>query len=499
MINLVSKAVEELSKTGTKSISHHLYGTKRIEDVAKVGIDVAFPSLFPEEEIEELNRKQIKELTLKVIEGVNRKSDRDKKEPREITDAREEMLKRYDLYIGHDNGQYGVFDLVKRRVSPLHYNNILVKFPKDKDRREFQAMARTAKFSFNPKVLDPSWNKEEEGLRITVFNTCKPQLWREKYPIPLPQWKGEPPKQFTALLSHLIPHKQDQTMFLDWFHWALVDRHQNFLHLREARGNGKTLLTRPVAAVIGYFHETRDGVDKDGFNAEFRNKRIIIIDDDSFIGTSKGNDRRKKLINTTQTFNEKFQPVTNSESQHASFIICSNPTSPFYMDWEERRMIMPNLNPAPLLGSGVLTKGEISFLDAMLKPEEEMTNKDLMWQAKLGHFMLNWVPSTHNNAQWKKGTFWNDVVRSLPNFIEEIVREILSKSKDSIDFWEIHDGFNDRKTSSEKAFSVERTKSYLKDFTYKGKCLVDRFEGTDNNLKIIPIPEYTKSYEEGDI
>lgn len=482
-----------MDKSGI-SLIHPRFGRRKIETISKEGIQKVYPELFKKEDIGNLTLDQLAELTEGILKGVEEKK---KVGSSEIDKARRNITTRYSIFWVWDSGKLSTFDIVERKQSDLHPNVILSRFPVEKMRSEYKSQAPVGEFIFNPMSLEPSITYVKEGIRCIRFNQCRPQKWRTTYKLPLPQWENEPPKLFTKLLNHLVLLEEDRKYVIDWMVHALTNRNHSFLHLRGARGNGKTLFMKTIMAVVGHHIEARNGISKDGFNSELRHKRIIGIDDDTFIGTYEGHKLRKRIANTHQTYNEKFLAVTKSEEQYASYIICSNHSTPFYLEYDERRMVIPTLTDVN--AKEVLTKGERNFLDGIVKEDEEAySKKELMYLAKLGHWLLSQIDHlTHDNTMnYQGGTFWEDVVQSLPAFLKLAVTEILTKNNEFIRFSDVEDDFMETKTSFEKGMQWTGFKRKISEFQYKGESLVDWID--EENKTIYLNKKYTPDSIEDD-
>jgi len=488
MLKLATKLAKDFTRSAN-FISHPSYGKKSADKIISEGLDKAFPELTS---FEDLTGKQIKELTKHFIKSVKGK------ESKVVLDDNAKEIKAIlegDCVLFQDidhSKECIVFDKVDRVLIDIDSEVALKRISKEA-REAYHFSSPLGTTEYNPRTTQICWKGRRSRLPITVFNEYVPARWHGEYPQPLPEWRDLPPQLFQDFLDHVIPNRYDQFQFLSWVSWAILERNLSYLLLLGARGIGKSLLMRVVMGIIGNPLFARDNLGSDGFDAEFRNKRIVGIDDNTFIGSKKGHDYRKNLIESDKTRNYKGVQSTKSERQFSSYIICANPSEQFYLDHEERRVICPTLTRvnakekfSPLI---------LSFLEGCVNADEEkLTPRQVKFQAQTGHYFLKYAlkPQFPNGHQYGGGYFWPKVIESLPSFKRFVVETILSREKDHYGYDELIGNFEEINGGRVQICLWRTLKSFLLDnFRYGDDkiCLL----ASANEQVIYPIDKYTKS------
>jgi len=477
--------IDKLSKEITKTSSFYVYkGTKK---AIKQDFNIFKVFNITFEGIGKLSKGALLDLSDEILEKVN------STDGVEVTSYTEQLnagsKENTIIYQLHsDINVKLMFDLVNREIMDTDPRVILYKKPV-KEREFILKNMLLADTTFNPYDPSPVIKVMSEALTVPIYNlnTYRPPKWQLAYPKGI---EGGIPKLLTRLIEFLIPIPQEREYLYSWIGHSIVNRHQSYLHLRGARGDGKTILAKVIGAITGYAYLARDGVCSDGFNADIRGKRLVIIDDDSFIGTREGNIFRKSLNNNIVTLNEKHFQTKNSEKQYASYIICSNPSDPFYSTHDERKMVVLTLNEEN--ANTAFSTKELNFLDSLMKVDEsEHSEKEIEFLARSGHFFLEYhkqddLPATFN---YLGGEFWDDVLKSLGAFKKLTVETLISGDKNEYTYDSISYEFDNIKDSRQKTVKFTNLVKFLSnDFTYKGDKLLESFSKEEK--KLFPIDKY---------
>ena len=277
---------------------------------------------------------------------------------------------------------------------------------------------------FNPyKGLQRDWIAEDESMQVVHLNSYKPPEWykRELTQEELAQPESYP-RQFLWILEHLLPIKEEREMVLDWVAVAMFDRPLTYLSMRGTRETGKTVFKHILFHLIGNEFDVGRDVVAD-FAAELRGKRIVAADDNVKICSYEGYRIRKSILNPTMRMEEKFVQTTESEEQYLSLMILSNPGDPFYVEFDERRMLSPLMGKTKL--REVCSYDELSFYSRMCR--KDILDKDKDFIRQIGESMLRryYQRRPSSDLQLKSGYFWSDVLQSLPSFKRFFLQSIL--------------------------------------------------------------------------
>lgn len=411
-----------------------------------------FFSQLDDESQEALGNVPMKDQTqikLDILKGLQGNDEfRRKAEQENMTDRQRQLNDRFILCRDTMTNDFVLFDKVKRRIPDWICSEAYLDVLPGKIAGHKAKFAPLARLVFDAYDSKPFKKEDRDGIEIMRLNAYVPPLWQVKYP-DAPKGSDEPPELFTRFLDNLVPDAKEQKIVVDWVANALTRRNQSYLSLRGMRGNGKTLFMKLIMAVIGHYYFAKDGITKDGFNADLKDKRIVGIDDDTFIGSYQGHRLRKQLTNTSVTYNAKFKQTTKSERQYASYIIASNDEDPFYVTHEERKIVCVALTESNAID--FLTEEERDFIDELPKEiEADATKKDLKFLAHLGHYLLNYAKNNEDmfspNAQYGGGAFWDDVVKSLSLMSRIAVEKALSGEFEEVSYDELLIEFDEHKS-----------------------------------------------------
>jgi len=482
---LSTTIAKELYKSGSFTFNGEV--KKKTTSIQNVFTDlgVVFPG------INKLTKGQLLDLSEAVVSKIKFRQSKANKTTSELT---ENALKNGLFFTERTNADnMFVFNKVERCLSDIDPRNILRKMPKDirEDVLINMPMGEVVFDPYRPEPVIPVYDSLIDGEYFKL-NQYVPPEWQTAYP-DLEGKDRQLPKVLVDLFTALIPDADERDMFYSWTGHAIAGRHLSYLHLRGSRGNGKTITAKLIGCLTGYSYLAKSGIIKDGFNADLRGKKAIIIDDDPFIGTREGELARKKLNNSSQTINEKHIQTKKSERNHASYIICSNPSDRFYSSHDERKMVILNLSEENI--NKVLSNKMLSFLDGLWRPEDEDYNEvELKFLARTGHFMLD----QHKKGLYPEdfnylgGCFWDDVINSLGAFKKLAVEMLISGESDVYSYAKIVSQFELQGNHKSNVVRLPNLVRFLThDFTYKGEKILKAHNIKEKTLT--PIDKYRSS------
>ena len=348
-------------------------------------------------------------------------------EEEQLTEKQQKMFDSHIPIIDVETGVKFLWSREKREVSKWNYATITNIF--------FSKMHIIQKALVLGKVTyDPlrgglnHWVVQEEGHDVTICNQYRPPIWNtyELHSEHLVNHQETYPPAFVYYLQQLVPNAYECGIVLDWLALAVCDRPESMLVLRGIRGNGKSIIKGLFAHLIGDYLEARDKVNYD-FNVEMKNKRLIVMDDNDFIGTRKGHVLRKRLTNPTATFQEKHVQVKKTDKQFASFMICANESEEFYLEWDERKVVMPTLSNIKMEFWQGINQEIFDWFKGYEKLEsEELSEEHIKFLEQIGIslFARYYQKKLQRNLELKSGPFWRDVLRSLGGFRRFVIEQI---------------------------------------------------------------------------
>jgi hypothetical protein len=409
----------------------------------------------------------------------------------------EEFQSKYKvcLDVYKDDAPVFLWDKDNKKISELSAKSILSKlYPKDA--RDIRAGAIKAKVVYDAYDIRPYENIMADGsTQIAKLNMYKPPTWRQLHPTPEDDWGDTLPLKFEILMSELFPDKEEREIVESWVCNALTKRHQSYLSLRGPRGVGKTLFAKVIAAVIGDPFICKELKRDESFNAEFKHKRVIIIDDDKYIGTKEGYYKRKHIINSNVTYSEKYVQTTQSETNFSSFIVCSNPEDYFYEEYDDRRIVSVTLGKKN--AEEYMETKYLRFFDTILdRHKDDKKAKTQQFLAKVGHYFLRKAPHVKygDTHCYKGGHFWDDVIKSLTEYMSYIVRRITNEGEPEYEFIDLEEDYKaSYQTGRAKVHQWRTVKEILNKFEYKGEKIIECVVGdTKEDAKIIVAPKFVK-------
>jgi hypothetical protein len=383
-------------------------------------------------------------------------------------------------------------------VMAIDPQNLLEKLPL-KLVKVVAAQAPLARVVYDPKDISRVRDTVEGEFPLLIVNCYKPPPWRIAVPTARDSWEGKLPERFLKFINGLIPDPNEVEIFLDWAAIAVASKQKSMLHLRGARGNGKTVLSYALLAVVGDGFVTQNSISSQSFNGEFLNKRMALIDDNQGFGTAKDHVARRALMNDLATFNIKNVQARGSEQQTASIVVCSNEDQPFYETHDERRVVQLSLAGKGEI-SKYLDKKYMAFLNALgtksCTTNSSFTGKEIDHLAQVGHFLLTRYYDNNlearNGEYYLGGCFWTDVLRSLPDYTRFMVERIISGEKNEYSYIALHEEY--KIDASSTGNSQRRTTLFpkLEDMTMYGQPILSEIKKVKNDYRFIPSDYFLK-------
>ena len=446
------------------------------------GIQVCFPKLVAEEGLNTLPRSKYIELAEKILPKIKPKNTEVEVDGEAKKDLDGFMEQNILFQNARTIKEILIFNKSEREIVSDLDPLILINRLKKDERKKLMLSMPIATVKYDAYSAEYMEKGEKYGLSLTYLNTYRPPSWRREFPDAKEEWLVSAPELFERFFLYLIPLEADRKAVLSWLCHAMTGRHHSFLVLRGNRGNGKTIFMKTMMAVVGDYYLALNGVVSD-FNADLKNKRVVGIDDDTEIGSFDGNKLRKKLINTMVTYNEKHKQTKESEEQFASYILCSNPSDKFHVEYDERRVVQVDLTHEKM--NDHFTPKERNFLDTLAMSEDKLGPKQLEFLAHLGHYVLH--KSRHNphnyDLCYKGGTFWKDVVESLNGFNRMVVERVLNREADTYEFKELCYDWKEDKTNRQGVPSWSSFKHFIETFQYKDKSIVGKANNKTKSFK----------------
>ena len=374
---------------------------------------------LPYQQLNEIFRQQLSEFI---------RQSQEAQENTNISQQQNLLLETHIPFVDVETGQRHLWSLKENCISKWSHTAITALF------RNRQGLL-DSRLVMGKVVYDPykgtknNWQQHNEGHTITYCNLYKPPIWYDK-DLNHEKLKTYPqtyPKAFVWYLNNLIPNNYDLGIVLDWLALAVCARPQAMLVFRGIRGNGKTILKHVIYHLVGDFVELMKEAGGGDFNYEIKNKRIAGADDNSLIGTRKGHDLRKRLSNPTMTFSQKHVQTTQSENMYASFILCSNIGKEFYVEYDERKIVIPLLTQTPMLKWQGNTQAFMDWLNGFEVADSEQlsaSHVDFLRQIGVSLFARYVQKQLKPNLELKSGNFWADVLLSLPGFFRFVAEQV---------------------------------------------------------------------------
>jgi len=350
---------------------------------------------------------------------------------------------------------------------------------------------------FDAKNINKLKPERINNVDVTRINTYQPPGWRLAYPEPLPQWEGEPSTLFNRFMAHLIPNEIERERVVFWMAQALVGKNQSILALRGDRGSGKTLLSHIIWALIGTDHSIRvnPSAMKSEFNGELEGKLLALYDDNKAMVGKAGYQFRKEITNNMFTINKKHVQTTQTAENNLNIITTSNFSEDMMINYDERKLIYPDLTTKNAVTSGALTEAEAKFLYNMnLSITEGGHTANRKFLARLGYYLISLTeqPSFmvgNSNSELFGNSFWQDVVASQVYFeglfISYCIYKMLEGEQAEYNYEELVMSFRQENENSRAGVkSWKQFAKVMEKFIYKDQHLISHI---DHNEKVLTV------------
>lgn len=207
-------------------------------------------------------------------------------------------------------------------------------------------------------------------------------------------------------------------MVLDWMSIAIMGRNETYLVLNGRKGIGKGVFCELLSSLVGRenYSEAPKSLLTSQFNASLDQKRLLIFDEFK-VGKSE-HSLLKRYINRFQAIEKKGIDALNAVETYNSFIISNNDLTDMYVEYDDRRLSIPDLNTKDF--SSALSKEDIKqFLKDMESAE---------FIAPFGQYLVDrYAGAKEKSFNYISGKRFNELVyNSLHDWKKFLVGKILS-------------------------------------------------------------------------
>lgn len=194
---------------------------------------------------------------------------------------------------------------------------------------------------FNPYTTELTFPHKDPMLsdrKITALNTAIPPRWMTHRS---PGVKAKFHGFIKTLIEHLFPEEIERELVLDWCHYAIYKRNGTVLCLAGARGTGKSTFIKIVGELVGsdYTELVSESILKERFNAQFKNKRLIVFEEVALSDSSAIN-KVKAWCNNKISIEEKGYDAFSADN-FSSMVFLLNDLNDLKVMPQERRFSIP--------------------------------------------------------------------------------------------------------------------------------------------------------------
>jgi len=275
-----------------------------------------------------------------------------------------------------------------------------------------------------PGVFD--YNPYENYTRRDILHEDTPALEINLHKFP--EWRNAPhsltsklPLSIEKFFLHLFPDPVSYEYAMFWMKTAIISRNEVYLVLNGSKGIGKGVLTSIIKALVGRenYGEVPVGIFESNFNSILRRKRVILFDEIRV--DKKSHLRLKRFANKYQNIERKGVDADVLECTFNSYIISNNDISDMYLECDDRRFSVLDMNDLPLLK--VMTADEITELTQKLEDDQDFIGK-------IGNYILNYPfknPDWSPHKPFINDRFYSLAYHSLSEWQKNLVDKFLSK------------------------------------------------------------------------
>jgi len=349
------------------------------------------------------------------------------------------------------DAQQMLFNTFSETVSPVSAEALMLPMDKE-DKAFFMDNMRYCEFIYNPLSPRKYQMSKLHGRDFMEFNSHVPADWRV-----LPEIVDAVcPEIIAKMLNYLFLDGPSLDYTLDWIYTCIESRNEVYLVLNGSKGVGKGLLTSLVKSLLGSTNALDAPLSSftSQFMAALDNNRLVVFDE--FTVGKKEHTRLKRLANKFQTIEKKGIDADKAILTHNSFIISNNDTSDMYLEGDDRRFSVPNLNTKRM--TDIWTKEE---MDEIIKAVEEPNTI-----YKFGQWILQRGLKTakdfnsFSREEFRSNHFHLLVYTSLAEWQRFMVDHILDSEEAEIELAEIRKAF----TREFKELKFPRKFSKISDF-----------------------------------
>jgi len=295
-----------------------------------------------------------------------------------------------------------------------------------------------------------------EDYELLKINLYTPPPWRL---LPCPH-DNKCPEEIMEFLTHLFPKKDALEYALDWLYYAMTKRHEAYLVLNGAKGIGKGIFSLLARMLVGkaHFNDAPKGLLESQFNSSLDKQRIILLDE--FRVGKEEHTTLKRYINKFQNIEKKGIDAARSTETFNSFIVSNNDETDMYLEYDDRRFSVVDMNTKPLLE--VMSKKAVGKLVKRLEEEEE--DLAVAW----GYFIFNRGAKTDELALYKGEKYHRLIQTSLKVWQKKILNILLKGDEDIIEIDKLRKRIIAQDAKVHFPSEVQKIEDFLKNYRYGG-------------------------------
>jgi hypothetical protein len=153
------------------------------------------------------------------------------------------------------------------------------------------------------------------------------------------------PEDFEKVFKHTFVVDFERDAVLCWMRNAVFSREETVLTLTGIQGSGKGVFFQHVLGnLVGQENLTKaaPNFESSEFHGDLREKTIYVLNELTL--TKKIKNKLKEFADGKSTINEKNIKTSGSETLYASFIVVNNYPSNNYLEYADRKFLVPALS-----------------------------------------------------------------------------------------------------------------------------------------------------------
>jgi len=372
----------------------------------------------------------------------------------------------------------GLYDTKCDQISNIHYDAWFEEAAKDKDYLDLLMSRRLlGLLEYDPYTRQRAKLVEFKDQEIYQFNSHIFPEWRF-HEVKTPT----PPQFFFSLMEHLFPTTEGRRYVYHWMRNAIFDRNQTVLLLASNMGTGKGTLADIMEQLVGEpnFQKQGEGFFQTRFNAELKNKRLVVFDEVSVGKRTK--DQLKLFCNNTIPIEKKGIDVAPAVTNYASYMVMNNYVTENELLADDRRFSVPEITDIPLLD--VFSEEEVNEFHKELRYNPEIIQQIGWWLKENGE-----LPHWDVHIPYKKDRFFFLVKNSLKEWQKFIVDKIQSGTEEKYLLIDLRDEYEEL-TGSKNFAGGSKVANFLSQYKELDGKVVGTCVKEDGEHIVYPTVEY---------